>query len=249
MTDGTADTADPMLVAVLNLARFHREHEQYYASAPREQAVVLQRHARTLQALADRWDTVEPSTRSALSPYEGAEDLNTPAATQLDGVLFLEGEGRPAEVARIVRDLRTAGEDAVASGGWLASAMQASWDMAAGLVEVDGLAGVLGERHRIIANDWQAAGLVTLAGRVLQRAADVLDSTELTPAAVRASLTGARTCVARMYSVAEMVDHAADLLSEAAGVQHDSERRWRVFRASVAAVVGRQRAERTRQRA
>lgn len=47
--------ADPLLDAMLNLARFHREHEKFYAQEPRTQAVLLQRHARALQALADRW--------------------------------------------------------------------------------------------------------------------------------------------------------------------------------------------------
>lgn len=30
-----------------------------------------------------------------------------------------------------------------------------------------------------------------------------------------------------------MIDHAADLFSEFAGIVHDNERRWRVFRARV----------------
>ena len=92
--NGTDDPLDPagspLLQAVLNLASFHRDHEKFYASAPREQAVTVQRHARTLQALADRWSTTDPSTRQPFSPFEGAEDLNAPAALQLDGVLFLD---------------------------------------------------------------------------------------------------------------------------------------------------------------
>lgn len=146
-----------LLQAILNLSKYHRDHEKFYSSAPREQAVVLQRHARTLQALADRWSTVERSNRPVLSPYEAAEDLNAPDAVQLDGVLFLEGEGRPAEITRMIRDLRTVADDAVSSGEWLAEAMQASWDAAAALIPLDGVADVIGERHRIIANDWQAA--------------------------------------------------------------------------------------------
>ena len=130
-------------------------------SSPREFAVTLQRHARTLQALADQWSTTEPSTRAVLSPYEGAEDLNSPAALQLDGVLFLEGEGRPAEISHLIRDLRNAAEDQRATGEWLATAMESSWAVAAALVEIDGLADMLGERHRIIANDWQAAAMNT----------------------------------------------------------------------------------------
>ncbi|GAB2463565.1 hypothetical protein [Jatrophihabitans fulvus] len=236
MTDAHQDP-DPLLTAVLNLSRFHRDHEKFYASAPREQAVTLQRHARTLQGLADRWSEVESSRRAVLSPYEAAEDLNAPDAVQLDGVLFLEDEQRPAELTRLVRDLRTQAEDAEATGAWLAAAMEASWSMASALAPIDGLADVLGERHRIIANDWQAADATVMAGRILHRAADLLDGTDLRPSAVRADLAGARVTSKRLYSIAEMLDHAAELSSRAAGAELDSERRWRTFRERVRSVV------------
>ncbi len=80
-----APAAAPLLEAVLNLSKFHKEHERFYSSSPLETALRLQRHARTLQALADRWTAAEPSTRTVLSPYEGAEDLNADAAVALDG--------------------------------------------------------------------------------------------------------------------------------------------------------------------
>ena len=65
-TDSAAHPS-PLLNAVLNLSQFHREHEKFYASAPRERAVILQRHARTLHALADRWSAVAPSTDPPLN--------------------------------------------------------------------------------------------------------------------------------------------------------------------------------------
>jgi hypothetical protein len=89
---------NPLLEAAPNLSRFHKEHERFYASSPLESALRLQRHARALLALADRWTTAEPTTHPAPTPYAGAEDLNSEAATALDGVFFLEGEGRPAEL-------------------------------------------------------------------------------------------------------------------------------------------------------
>lgn len=233
----SSQRTDPLLQAVLNLSKFHRDHEKYYSSAPREQAVLLQRHARTLQSLADRWSTVERSSRVALSPFEGAEDLNTPDAIQLDGVLFLEGEGQPPEITRLIRDLRAIADDALSSGEWLTGAMQASWDAAAALIPMDGLADVLGERHRIIANDWQAASMTTLAGRLLLRAAEILELIDFTPPALRADLADRRISASRLYSAAEIIGHAADLGSDAAGVEHDSERRWRAFRSRVEAVV------------
>ena len=163
----------PLLTAMLNMTAFHREHEKFYSTAPREQAVTLQRHSRTLHALADQWTTTAPSTRAAFSPYEGAPDLNAAAALQLDGVLFMEGEGEPGEIRHLKRDLRTSADDAASAGEWLATAMQSSWDLAVVLLDIDELADMLGERHRIIANNWQGASMMSLVSRILQRAADL----------------------------------------------------------------------------
>jgi len=227
----------PLLRAILNLSKFHREHEKFYASSPRELAVALQRHARSLQALADQWTASEPSVPEPFSPYEGAEDLNSAAALQLDGVLFMEGEGRPAEITHLMRDLRTVADDQRGTGQWLASAMQASWDVAAALTCIDGLADVLGERHRIIANDWQAAGMALLTSRILDRAADILERVDFTPKALRADMTAGKVSAARLYSAAELISHAADLCSDSAGLVHDNERRWRTFRQRVGDVL------------
>jgi hypothetical protein len=231
--DDALHAARPLLEAIVNLSRYHREHEKFYASAPREQAVQLQRLARTLLALADQWSGAVPVARTALSPFEGAPDLNAAVAVQLDGVLFMEGEGEPAEITHLKRDLRTVAADAAEVAGWLSAAMEASWAIAATLVELDGLAEVLGERHRIIANDWQAASLGNLAGTIVGRAVDVLDRIDFSPAALRADLAGERVSARRLYSAAEMLNHAADLYSESAGLDNDNERRWRVFRERV----------------
>jgi hypothetical protein len=228
----------PLLDAALNLSRFHREHEKFYASSPRERAVILQRHARTLHALADQWSRAVPSTAQPLSPYAGADDLNDPAALQLDGVLFMEGEGEPAELAHLIRDLRTSAEDFSGTGDWLANAMQASWDIAAVLVDIPGLEDLLGDRHRIIANDWLASNMSNLIARLLVRAADILDRIDFTPAALRADLAGPRRAAALVHSAAELINRAADLCSDSAGLVNDNERRWRAFRERVVAITG-----------
>jgi hypothetical protein len=238
MTTGNPGST-PLLEAILNLSRFHREHEKFYATAPLETAVQLHRHARTLLALADRWSTAVPSTRKALSPYEGADDLNSPSAIELDGVLFLEGEGRPPELTGMIDELRGRAEDFARTGEWLATAMAASWDMAGALVDIDALADVLGERHRIISNDWLAAHMNVLMGHLLVRAADMLERIDFTPAALRRDLAGTQVAPDRLYATAEVIARAADLCSESAGLVHDNERRWRVFRAGVEKVVDR----------
>lgn len=235
-TDGGSPPS-PLLHAVLNLSHYHREHEKYYASAPREEALTLQRSARTLHALADRWSTAAPSTEAALSPFAGADDLNDPVAIQLAGVLFMEGEGEPVEMQLLVDHLRSTADGFEAGGAWLAEAMTASWEVAAALVDIDGIGDLLGERHRIIANDWLAADMQSLIARLLRRAADIVDQVDLAPAAVRADLAGGRRSVGLLHSAAELINRAADLCSDSAGLVNDNERRWRVFRERAAAIV------------
>jgi hypothetical protein len=145
----------------------------------------------------------------------------------------MEGQGEPGEIRHLKRDLRTFADDAAGAGDWLAVAMQSSWDIAVVLLDIDELADLLGERHRIIANNWQGASTMSLTSRILQRAADVLDRVDFTPASLRADIADRHASARRLFSAAEMIDHAADLLSEFAHLVHDNERRWRVFHATV----------------
>lgn len=220
----------PMLLTILNLSKYHREHEKLYASSPRELTVTLQRHARTMQALADHWSTASPELATSVTsnPY-GADGPNSAAALQLDGVLSMGGQGRPPEIAHLIADLRSFAKDQQVTGERLAQAMQSSWESAAGLIPLGGLADMLAERHRIISSDWQAASMIALSSRILERAADVLEQVDFTPRALRADLAGGAVCIARLYSAAELIAHAADLCSDSAGLVHGNERRWRTF--------------------
>jgi hypothetical protein len=53
--------SDGLLAVAANLSRYHREHEKYYSEAPLSDVISLQRIARTLIALAERWTSVEPA--------------------------------------------------------------------------------------------------------------------------------------------------------------------------------------------
>jgi hypothetical protein len=180
------------LETVLNLSRFHREHEKFYGQAPLQSAIALQSAARTLKTLAGRWSEVEPASEPARNPYAGCEDLNEPATIQHDGVLFMEGEEEPAELGRLKRDLAALGDDFASTGEWLGHAMESSWKSAEALLLQPGLADLLGERHRIIVNDWQAAALSTLVSRLVRRALEILEHVDFAPEAVRADLADTR---------------------------------------------------------
>ena len=220
---------DGLLTIVSNLSQFHREHEKYYSEAPLADAISLQRTARTLIALAERWESVEPVAAPVPSPFAGAPDLNDERAIETSGVLFMEGQGEPAEISRIKADLETAAESSEKIGCWLASAMEASWAVAEALLGYPELADLLGERHRIIADNWQNATTGQLVARYLRRAVTVMERVDFSAAALRADLAGPRTASGYLYAAAELINHAADLSAASSILTHENERRWRVF--------------------
>jgi len=227
------------LDALANLARFHREHEKYYAVAPIRDAAELGRLAQTVKGLADRWSTVEVQPPDGpRPPYTGCEDLNDTAVIELSGVLFLEGGGEPAELAALKGGLRARAAQYEQAGAWLTEAMTVSWRSAAGLLPVRPLGDLLGERHRIIANNSLAAAMSTLVGSLLGRAADLLDQLDLTPEGVRADLAGPRGYPGYLYSAALLLDRAIDLAVTSTTLTRDSEPAWRAWQARVAALRG-----------
>jgi hypothetical protein len=221
--------SDRLLAVVKNLSQYHREHEKYYSEAPLADAILLQRTGRTLIALAERWTSVEPVAEPAPSPFAGTPDLNDNRAIETSGVLFMEGEGEPAEITRIKSELQAIAASSEQSGSWLAAAMEASWDVAEALLAYPQLADLLGERHRIIGNNWQNASTAQLIARYLRRAVAVMERIDFSPAALRKDLAGARSAPAYLYAAAELINHAADLAAASAILTHENERRWRIF--------------------
>jgi hypothetical protein len=230
---------DGLLAVVKNLSQYHREHEKYYSQAPLSDAIALQRTARTLIALAERWTSAEPVAEPAASPFAGAPDLNDDRAIETSGVLFMEGEGEPAEISRIKSELQTIAASSEQSGSWLAAAMEASWAMAEALLDYPQLADLLGERHRIIGNNWQNAATAQLVARHLRRAVAVMERVGFSPAALRKDLTDARSAPRYLYAAAELINHAADLSAASSVLTHENERRWRIFHERVAQITRR----------
>ena len=220
--------------AILNQSKYHHEHEKFHAKVPLKQALELQEASLVLKTLADRWSRVEAQQPSQQGfPYMGSKDLNEAATIQHTGVLFMEGEEEPAEIAALKQELQTMAASFEHSGEWLAEAMRGSWEAARPLLQIPTLADVLGERHRITANVWQSANMHGLSSMLIGRALEILGSVEFSPRAVRADLSGQRVFPGYLYSASELLDRAADLMSESAVLVHDNERRWRVFRERV----------------
>jgi hypothetical protein len=228
MTDLPQDTID----AILNQSMYHREHERFYAQSPLQQSVKLQQASGILKTLANLWSNVQVQNdpKIRLNPYAGCDDLNEPAAIQHTGVLFLEGSGEPSEISRIKRDLDSLARDCEETGKWLSKAMESIWEAQRPLIQVASLADMLGERHKIIANDWQSAHLQSLISQIIKRALELLQRIDFTPASIRNDLTKTRSYPAYLYSASELLDTAADYFTESAKLVHDNDRKWRIFR-------------------
>ncbi len=227
-----------MLTVFGNLSRYHREHEKYYGEAPLQDAAALVRTSRTLKALAEQWATARPTSQPVASPFAGATDLNNQAAIETSGVLFMESGAEPAEIARIERDLESAAADAESAGTWLASAMEASWNVAEGLLEFPELVDLVAERHSIIAHDWQNATMLLLVSRQLRRVNTILARVDFTTAGLRADLADGRHAVGLVFSAAEMIDQAVDLIVESGTLVRQNERKWRIFHDRVSMLIG-----------
>ena len=223
------DVPPQLLEAIENLSRFHRQHEEFYSQAPLQSAREIQAASRALKALAEQWSEVEPSEHPAPNPYAGAEDLNPPGLVGESGILFMEGEGEPGEIAEMKSEIERMAASCERTGEWLSAAMEQSWGIAGALVQFDDLIDLLGERHRIIGNDWQAAGMNTLCGRFLRRSLDVLAQVDFAPAALREDLAGPRWNSAYLLTASELLDAAADLFARSSTLVHENERRWRIF--------------------
>jgi len=223
------DVPPQLLETIENLSRFHRQHEEFYSQAPLQSAREIQAASRALKALATQWSQAEPSEHPAANPYAGADDLNPPGLVGESGILFMEGEGEPAEIAEMKGEIERMAGGSERTGEWLSQAMEQSWGIAGALVQFDDLVDLLGERHRIIGNDWQAAGMNALCGRFLRRSLDVLAQVDFSPPALRDDLAGPRRNSAYLLTASELLDAASDLFTRSATLVHENERRWRIF--------------------
>jgi hypothetical protein len=234
----TTSQTNPLLDVAANLAGSHREHERYYSEAPLHEAIKLQRISLALKALAERWSGSEPLEHPFPVPFAGATDLNDDRAIEGLGILFMESGEVPAELESVKSELRRFAQRYISTGEWLSSAMDAGWGMAKAFLDVPELADLLAERHRIITTDWQTATMSIVTGRAVERAVDILDRIDFTPAAIREDLAGERLDSRLLFSACELLDHAADLAANSAALVHENDRRWRVFHDRVQSIAG-----------
>jgi hypothetical protein len=214
-SDETRGTAALSHVAVLdNIATYHREHERYHTVYKYERAVELAREANKLKVIADIWTaaTAAPNysgtdfNQPAFRPA-GCDDLNALSAIASIGILFMEGQGEPAEIRLLKAKLGAMGGGSVQAGEWLAGMMAAAWSRESVLLN-EKFVNAARPRYRTIATNWIGALETMLLGRLLVLAVTHLTAIDFIPRAIRAA---PRQAGEKLVLAARIIEQAARL--------------------------------------
>jgi hypothetical protein len=214
---------------LLRVARAHRRHERFYAMEGLEVAAALRRDASALRALADHWleaptggaDAIDdPRFRAA-----GCADLNADAATASAGILFMEGEQEPAELAALKRKLSAFAAEQAEVSRWLLDVMEHAWGREVILLR-PGTATAGFRRHLTVTRTALTAGKLGVSARLAGAAHAALSAQDFRPAAIRADRRGAAE-MAR--TAAWLLDAATAVLAEQASQLGYSDADWTAY--------------------
>jgi hypothetical protein len=230
---------EPDLGVLDNIATYHREHERYYTWQKMEMAADVSREANRLKVVADVWlagDGGAPSGATDFSDprYQaaGCEDLNARSAIAGIGVLFMEGQGEPAEIRTLKAKLRGLSFGLTSTGQWLGEKMDAAWEREAVLLTPE-LIDAAVPRFQTILTNWRGARDTLLVGKLFALAVDCLDRIDYAPAALRRDR---KTAGRFLRTAGWILDQAARLLATSGAELAENDQRWTEYRDVLARV-------------
>jgi hypothetical protein len=214
---------------LLEVARAHRRHERFYAMTGLEVAAALRRDANALRALADRWVAEPTGAAGAIDDPRfraaGCSDLNADAATASAGILFMQGEQEPAELAALKRKLSAFAAEQAEISRWLLDMMEHAWGREAILLR-PGTATAGFRRHLTVTRTALTAGKLGVSARLAGAAHTALSAQDFRPAAIRAD----RRAAAEMARTAAwLLDAATAVLAEQASQLGCSDADWTAY--------------------
>lgn len=225
------------VAALDNIATCHREHERYYTVHKYESAAELAREANKLRVVADVWLCGDkapgsyPGTDFDLPEFRpiGCDDLNPLPAIAGIGILFMEGQGEPAEIRMLKARFSARGGGAVQAGEWLAGMMAAAW-LRESVLLCEKYADAARPRYRTIATNWIGSLETVLSGRLLMLAVGHMNAIDFTPKAIRArKVESART----LALAAGIIGLAANLEAASAVDLSGNDECWTSYRAQL----------------
>jgi hypothetical protein len=216
------------IAGMLQVARYHRQHERYHSLSGLENAAALRRDANALKVLADTWlraaeqpppdvDYSDAAFRAA-----GCEDLSDPAAVATTGILFMEGEGEPRELTQLKGKLWAISDSMGRVSGWLAEKMEAGWEREMRLLTPE-LAESARPRFMALTRTTMSGVKFGVVARLMGAALEALNAVEFRPDAIRKDLRGSAMLV---RTAGWLLDEAAAVLAEQAADLGRSDPDW-----------------------
>ncbi len=194
--------------------------------------------AATLRALSQVWDRAEELIE--ISRFDPVACLDV-SVVDVDGmqldILLLKGAQVPDGAQALAQNLADLAHDYVSVREWLARSAQSTCDGVKDAGLADARPMLLRDDHRVIARDWLGADMNALLGWLLQRAAAILLSVDLSPDAIHSDLLGARAFKAPLLAAASLLERASGLAVECAAFVEDFDRRWLAMRDAAAAAA------------
>lgn len=228
-SDSSKRIDDERLRNMLNICRFHRQHERFHTTESMQVAVELRRHSNALKVLGDRWlataaegDGKQEYGGDSLFKAAGCYDLNDMAGITTTGILFMEGESEPREIKMMQNRLKELAEYYRSAGTWLAEKMDAGWERESVLLNVD-FTDISYQRHFALINTTMTGQAYETAGRILRAANQNLSSVEFLPGKIRKNLRGTGQL---MRTTAWLIDEAAAILAKRAAENGLVDRYW-----------------------
>jgi hypothetical protein len=229
MTSEQRERPSPDAIAgMLQVARFHREHERYHSLTGLENAAALRRDANALKVLADTWlraaERPRPEIDYGDAAYRaaGCADLSDPTAVATTGILFMEGEGEPRELTQLKGKLWALTDTMARVSAWLAEKMEAGWEREMRLLTPE-LAETARPRFMALTRTTMSGSTFGVAARLMGAALEALNAVEFRPEAIRKDLRGSAMLV---RTAGWLLDEAAALLAERAAELTRSDPDW-----------------------
>jgi hypothetical protein len=210
-------TPHATIEGMLNIARYHREHERFHSMNGLETAMDLRRDANALKLLAERWLTVDEDAASPAVDYQdalfravGCADLNDRTAVATTGILFMEGEQEPQESTQTKERLRGTAAGLATASAWLAEKMDAAWEREQALL-TSGFADAVHPRLMALTRTTLTGAKLGVVARLLGAASAALERQDLTPSGIRENRRDAG-CL--LLTASWLIDRAAALMAE-----------------------------------
>jgi hypothetical protein len=240
-TEHQAERPSPEAIAgMLQIARYHREHERYHSLTGLENAAALRRDANALKVLADTWLRAAERPRREIDysadafRAAGCEDLSDPSAVATTGILFMEGEGEPRELTQLKGKLWAISETMARVSGWLAEKMEAGWEREMHLLTPE-LADSARPRFMALTRTTMSGVRFGVAARLMSATLEALNAVEFRPEALRKDLRGSAMLV---RTAGWLLDEAAAVLAEQAADLTRSDPDWTDYIAALEGLAG-----------